>query len=34
MTLTSVLFFLIGAIFLWGGFAITLAIALRDRDKD
>jgi len=33
MTGTSIAFFLFGAIFLWGGLAVTLTIAIKD-DKE
>jgi hypothetical protein len=33
MTATSIAFFLFGAIFLWGGLIVTLAIALKNERK-
>jgi hypothetical protein len=33
MTATAILFFLFGAIFLWGGLAVTLTIAIKGDKK-
>ncbi len=33
MTATSIAFFLIGAIFLWGGLAVTITIAVKNDKK-
>ncbi|ACL76827.1 MetS family NSS transporter small subunit [Ruminiclostridium cellulolyticum] len=33
MTATSIAFFLFGAIFLWGGLAVTIMIAVKNETK-
>ncbi|WP_117385189.1 MetS family NSS transporter small subunit [Ruminiclostridium josui] len=33
MTATSIVFFLIGAVFLWGGLAVTISIAVKNESK-
>ncbi|AEY64982.1 MULTISPECIES: MetS family NSS transporter small subunit [Eubacteriales] len=33
MTATSIAFFLFGAIFLWGGLAVTITIAVKNETK-
>ncbi|WP_152524878.1 MetS family NSS transporter small subunit [Clostridium sp. Ade.TY] len=34
MTLTSIVFFLIGAIVLWGGLGVTLTMLLKNERKE
>ncbi|EPR11828.1 MetS family NSS transporter small subunit [Ruminiclostridium papyrosolvens] len=34
MTATSIAFFLFGAIFLWGGLAVTITIAVKNETKN
>lgn len=34
MTATSIAFFLFGAIFLWGGLAVTISIAVKKETKN